>query len=661
MTIQQETALNVHDFNKDDDKNSSNGGKGGTGKNNGSGNGGSTGGNASQGTPLGSIPSGGTSTKTGSDDLPLIDYNKKAKDGKFNEALFRDAQIMQVLGVLCTKKKPNALIVGDAGVGKTQIVEELARRIVEKDPIVSSLLKGVTIYELPISQLVAGKSYVGQLEQSVNDIIAFASDPANKAVLFIDEIHQLMNDHDSTSEKIAQILKPAMARGDIRIIGATTTSEATSFLRDPAFSRRMTQVMVPELSPEQTIEVVKAIRPSLNTHHNVTLSDDILEQAVVIGDEYRQYGSHRPDTTITLIDRAMADARIERKELEEQGKKDPVLKQFLAQNPIPNLTMKQVKKSAMRILTGDTKTNDNRVARLEDNLNNKIIGQSGAKDALVNAVRRQDLNLVRRTRPISFLFAGPTGTGKTEVSKQLADALFGSRDNMIYVNLSEYSSDASLTRITGSSDGYVGSNSKRELPFDSLETRPYQVVLLDEFEKAAKNVQRFFMQALDDGKVQSNRGKDIDFSRTIVIATTNAGSEILSEKTVGFGQQGRSKASNASQQDVITALKDSFDMELINRFEHIIGFESLESDDYTKVLAVKFNQLISEAQENRQDLTFSPLHIDLDDAINFDFMVELTEKSYQSDLNGRPAERTMREYIEDTLIDNPNNTQFVFQ
>lgn len=643
---------NIHDFSSDNDDSNNNGGQGSSGS-------GGSNNPSSQNSPIAQMLSGGASAEVGVEDLPLINYNEKAEKGHFDNALFRDDEINQTIAILSSKNKPNALLVGDAGVGKTQIVEEIANRIVNKDPIVYGMLDK-TIYELPISHLVAGKSYVGQLEQSIKDVLDFASDPENKAVLFIDEIHQLMSSRDSTSEKIAQILKPALGRADLNVIGATTTSEATSFLSDPAFNRRFSRVIVPELSPEESAEIMKAVRPSLQKHHNVALPDDIIERAVVLGDEYRQSGSHRPDTTITLVDRAMADARIERKELEQQAKNDPTIQQFIKHNPLPVLNAKQLKRSGMQIASGDSSNITNQIGRLEDNLNNKIIGQDEAKESLLNAVKRQQLNLVRREQPISFLFAGLTGTGKTEMARQLADAMFGSKEHMIYINMSEYSSEASLTRITGSTDGYIGSDSKRELPFDSLESRPYQIILLDEFEKAAKNVQRFFMQALDNGVVQSNRGMEIDFSRTIMIATTNAGVDHLSQKSVGFNQQGQTLAEIASNQDILNALRQHFDIELINRFEHIVSFGAMSEDDYKKILAVKYNSIISEAQENRQDLVFSPLHIKLDNADDYDFINQLAEESYQPDLNGRPAERTMREHIENELLNNLNNTQFNF-
>lgn len=608
-----------------------------------------------------SVPVSASATPNGTDTNEidsLINYNALAKSGKFSEALFRDAQINQTVSVLASKKKPNALLVGEAGVGKTQIVEELARRLVNDDPIVKGMLKDAVIYELSLNTLVSGASFVGQLEEKVKQVLTFAQDPKNNVILFIDEIHQITGSSDTnpTYHKIAQQLKPALGRGELHVIGATTTQEAVTFMNDPAFSRRWSTVQVPELSPEETAEIVRNIRDSFQKHHKVILPDNIIEQAVLIGDEFKQYGSHRPDSTITLIDKAMADARIKRLELIENAKTDPTLQYVIQAQPRPVLNITQLKQSALTLLTGDEKMFEQNVTCLEQALNTQIIGQEHAKKAVIDAVKRLGLRLTKRTKPVSFLFAGPSGTGKTEIAKQIANAVFGSNDRMIYINMSEFSNPASLTRITGSSAGYVGSDSKRELPFDTLETNPYQLVLLDEFEKAHTDVQRFFMQALDEGKVKTNRNKEIDFTRTIIIATTNAGVTDMSKRTLGFTQ-----AQNVPQyktEDIIRMLSTSFDTELLNRFEKLIAFTPIEKDDYTKILAVKYNKLIKEVQANRKDLLFTPNEIDIETACQNDTLVTLTEASYTPASNGRPAEKTIRAYIEDTVLNNPNATQF---
>lgn len=588
-------------------------------------------------------------------ELGLINYNELAKKNQFSEALFRDQQIIETVSILNTKNKPNALLTGHAGVGKTQIVEEIARRLVNGDPIVSNILKGVTIYELPLAKVVSGASYVGQLEEKIYSVIDFMQDPKNNAVLFIDEIHQIMGDKSSTYDKLAQILKPALGRGHLRVIGATTTQEATMFMDDPAFSRRWRTVQVPELSVEQTTEILFNIRQAYQNHHKVLISDEVLHDVVAIGDEYKQYGSHRPDTAITLLDKAMSDTRIKRLELEEKAKTEPSLQVIIQNQPIPLVTTKQLKTSALTLLTGDNKLFKENVDQLKETLKNNIIGQEEAKEAIINSIERLSLHLTKRTKPVSFLFAGPSGTGKTEIGKQVAKAVFGSKERMIYINMSEYSNPASLTRIIGSSAGYIGSDSKRELPFDILENNPYQLVLLDEFEKAHPDVQRFFMQALDEGVVKTNRNKEIDFSRTIIIATTNAGVEEMTRKPLGFGAS--NEPVKRSSNEIIKILSQSFDVELLNRFEHLIGFTSISKEDYTKILAVKYNNMIKEIQENRKDLTLIPDSIDIEQATQNDVLKRLTEESYTASLNGRPAERTLRKYIEDTLLANPNTPQ----
>lgn len=590
-------------------------------------------------------------------EMGLINYNQMAKNNRFTEAFFRDKQIIETLSVLNTKNKPNALLTGHAGVGKTQIVEEIARRIVNDDPITNTILKGVTIYELPLAKVVSGSSLVGQLEQKLYNIIDFAKDPKNKVILFIDEIHQIMNNKSSSYDTLAQILKPALGRGQLKIIGATTTQEALTFMDDPAFSRRWRSVQIPELSISETTEILFNVRNQYQNHHKVVISDEVIHDVVSIGDEYKQYGSHRPDTAITLLDKAMSDTRIKRLELQEKAKVEPQLQHIINAQPFPLVSNTQLKQSALTLLTGDDKLYKENVNVLKDKLENNIIGQTEAKEALINSVERLSLHLTKRTKPVSFLFAGPSGTGKTEIAKQVAQAVFGSKDRMIYINMSEYSNPSSMTRIIGSSAGYLGSDSKRELPFDVLENNPYQLVLLDEFEKAHTDVQRLFMQALDEGVVKTNRNKDIDFTRTIIMATTNAGVEEMTQKPVGFGTMS-DEAPKRTSNEIINILKQSFDVELLNRFEHLIGFTSISESDYTKILAVKYNHIIKEIQNNRKDLSFTPDHIDIEQAPHNDVLKQLTAQSYTASLNGRPAERTLRKYIEDAILDNPNATQF---
>lgn len=635
---------NIHDFGKDDDQNNNKGNNSGTG--------------TGPASPVANVLGGSTTPTGNSNDVPdaLIDYSELAKNKEFHPVLFREPQIAQLMSVLNTLNHPNALIIGDAGVGKTGIVEEVARLLYIKDPLATAMLGGYTIYELPISKLVAGKSYVGQLEQAVSDVIDFASNPDNKAILFIDEIHQLMSKSDGVSDKIAQMLKPALARKNMHFIGATTSQEAVTLQKDPAFSRRWSTIIVPELTPDQTIEVVKSMKAVFTKKHNVILDDKIIAAAIPIADEYKQYGSHRPDTALTLIDRAMSDTRLRHEKATilastTLGSTAPI------SLPMPTLSEYHLKKSAMSLLSVSGKrVLEDAIAPLEQNLKDKIIGQAQTKEEIISTVKRMSLLLTKTKKPTSFLLAGPTGTGKTEIVKQMAKALFGSTKSMIYMNMSEYSHAATLNNITGSSDGYVGSDSKRELPFDSLESNPFQIVLLDELEKADPVVIQYFMQALDEGVTKTNRNKNIDFSRTIIIATTNAGVEALNEKRVGFGVNGQTVADTATQSDIVNALKGDFKIEIINRFDHVIGFNSLSKEDYTKVLAVKYNKLVKEATENRPDLTFTPASVDIDNALSIDKLVELADKSYDPQLNGRPAERTMKQYIEDFILEHNSHT-----
>lgn len=579
----------------------------------------------------------------------LINMNEEAE--KFRKAMFREEHMYKLISILTAKDKSNALIVGEAGVGKTNIVEELARWLtVDKNPIALHLLEGYQLFELPITSLIAGKSFVGELEKTVDHVIAYASNPENKVILFIDEIHRLMDTHGSTESKVAQMLKTALGRGKILTIGATTTQEAVTFLKDPAFSRRWTKMVIPELTKAQTLEVLKLNKDMYENFHQVLIPEELLDKVITISDEYKPYGSHRPDSALTLLDRALSEEKVEFQHKKHSN--DDMLRLIAEQieqtTQFPVLNETRIKKTAMELIsiknTNQTKVLDN----LKDRFNNQIIGQKKVKEKLLNVVERLTLNMIPSSKPRSFLFAGPSGTGKTEIAKQLAASLFGREKDMIYLNMTEYSNSMALTRITGSSAGFVGSDSKNELPFDSLESKPYQIILLDEFEKAHPDVQRLFMQALDEGTFTTNRNKTVDFSRTIIIATTNAGIGEMSEKTVGFGAP-QKKEYNAQQ--AMSLMSKYFPIELLNRFQNLVFFDPIDKEEYKQILAVKYNQLIQSIRNNRHDISFSPENIELTKLPTDEAFTQLVAESYDPLLNGRPAERTMQKYIEDKIIE----------
>ena len=581
-----------------------------------------------------------------------INYNKTFKNAE--PALFRDTQVFQTITSLSSKIKPNAILIGPAGSGKTKIVEEIARLIANDDPIIPTKLKGYTIYELPISNLVAGANYVGDLESNVKEMINFFSDKKNKAILFIDEIHQLVNNSDSSYRKIAQIIKPALARGDMRVIGATTSQEAKKFLNDPALNRRFSDVIVPELSFEQTSEIVRILKTEFSKYHSVTLPDGMEDKMVAIAEKHKKIGMHRPDTAITLLDKSMADAalrfQIKKLKIMESGDKNLIA----AINNInqPTLSEEDIERSALSLLSGNDDIKLNTFEIFKSELETNIVSQDKMKEILLDCIKRKTLGAFQEKKPLSLLFAGVTGTGKTETAKIIAKSIFGNEESLITINMTEYHSSASINRIIGSPDGYIGSDSDQELPFDSLESNPRQVILLDEFEKGDSSVQRLFMQALDEGSFKTNRNKNVDFSRCIIIATTNAGVEELAKQRIGISLP--SESDEKDEKDVINALKKDFDIELLNRFDHIVPFQSLSKDDYRNILIVKYNKLIKEASKNINNKKLSPEHIDPD--YESEILDKLVDESYKPMFGGRPAEKTMKKFIEDTVINESNKT-----
>jgi len=565
----------------------------------------------------------------------VIDYNKRFKMA--DTTLFRDEVIQQTLSVLIGKNKPNALLIGSAGVGKTKIVEDIARRLANDDPLIPDKIKDYTIYELPLSRLVSGSSYVGQVEEKTNAVVDFMSDPKNKAILFIDEIHMLVGD-SQTYDKIAQILKPALARGHMRVIGATTLQESSDLANDPAFNRRFSRLIVDELSREQTIEILRNAKSGFFKHYNnkITIDDTTLGAVCILADEYKTSGSHRPDNAITLLDRTIGDAIIARKIMEIKAVNNPTMLQTIKSVPLIPITERQIKVTALRLMTGNNKKDDFDADSLTENLS-VIKGQDDTTKRLVDILKRNELSLYPKTKPLTMLFAGSSGVGKTEIARIIARELTGAEP--ITLNMTEFNSSASINRLIGSPAGYIGSDSHAELPFDCLETNPYQIILLDEFEKCDKSVQRLFMSAFNDGYIKTNKNKIIDFSRSIIIVTTNAAHKEAKANTLGFVTQDN----QTTHQDDIAELSKWFDVELLNRLGSKFMFHDLDKDIYREIMINKYQKEITRIRLERRGVV---LHDTIPDAD----LDELIKETYVTSFGARPAELAVQKYIEDQVI-----------
>lgn len=580
---------------------------------------------------------------TGGSDIDdmLINYNEEYKSSA--PALFRDEIVTQTMSIISSSRKPNALLVGPAGVGKTAIVEEIARRITNQEASVPPQLKNTTIYELPIATLVAGAGIVGELENRITDIIKFAQDPDNDALLFIDEIHIIADDSNPTYSKIAQILKPALARGYLRVIAATTTGEAKRLEDDPAFKRRFSSVIVDELTSEQTRSILDVVLPGMLTHYEnkVSVAPDVLDDIVTTADRLMSTG-HRPDTAITLLDRALSHSVISHHAAIQEAfaSGNASYAQMLQQIVQIPLTSKRLNTIAMRLVTGQSQPPQLDVETLEHELS-RLKGQENVLPHIVDALRRRELGIFPQTRPTSWLFAGASGVGKSETAKIIAKMVTGQKP--ILLNMAEFHDAHTINRIIGSPSGYVGSDSARERPFDTLASNPYRVIILDEFEKAHMSVRRLFLSALDTGEIQMANGPAVDLSRCIVIATTNAGRQKLSGSRMGFGEE----KNTLSKQSLAKELQKSFDAELLGRFDDLIAFMPLGTSEYAEILRDEYDRQTARICAENPDMSFDPID---DDTID-----RLVTETYLKDQGARPAVRAIRGFIEDSLLASANN------
>lgn len=590
-------------------------------------------------------PNGGGKQKGAQQDVSelFINYNEKFKN--HSKVLFRDEVIEQLLSILIGKDKPNGLLIGPAGTGKTAIVETIATMLANNDPLIPDQIKDYTIWELPLSNVVAGASLVGQLEDNVKMVVDKMSDPDEKAILFIDEIHQLINGNQ-TYDKIAQILKPALARGNLHVIGATTLQEANNLMSDPAFNRRFSRVIVDELSRTQTVEILKSAKQSFINHYiSIAINDDLLETVSVLADQYRPAGSHRPDNALTLLDRTIGEAIINRKvqinNLQTKVNNDPndVVSQnmltMLQSAPTIPITENQVKKTAISLATGNSKRDAIDMNHVKMSFA-RIKGQDEATEECLKMMARSESNLFPKKSPTTMMFIGPSGVGKTEIAKIIAQEMTGHEP--IILNMTEYSDPSTINRIIGAPAGYVGSDSHAELPFDGLEANPFAVILLDEFEKAHPAVQRLFYTVFDEGVLVDNHGKKIDFSKAIIIATTNAANQEAKNK-LGFGTD------DATHKASIKELSKFFDPALLNRFNHRVQFNKISKDVYKSIIEdIYARESARIIADNKVSL---PANIP-DDELN-----EIVKTSYHEEFGARPAFQAVKKFIEDQVFAQP--------
>lgn len=550
-----------------------------------------------------------------------------------SKTLFRDEVIREICSILISENKPNALLIGPAGSGKTNIIEELAGRLKRKNKTIPRKLWGYKVYSLSLSDIVSGSGLVGDLERKVRSLVDYLESDEHKAILFLDEVHILFG--GEAYKKVAQMLKPALSRGKFMVIGATTTQEVKRIDDDPAFNRRFTRVLVDELTKEQTEKVLRSAVKGMEKHYGVKIRFDaaIARLLVRTADEFCSVGSHRPDNALTLMDRAIAS-----KVIDIQSKSS-------AGNITDTITLddRLVEETAFRLTSGNSSIKEFSEKSFRSALG-CIHGQDDIIDDITKVIKLYDMHLRPHNRPLTFLFAGPSGVGKSEVSKLIAREYIGEKP--IILNMAEYNSPSAINRIIGAPSGYAGSDSNRELPFDALDTNPYQVILLDEFEKCDRSVQRLFMSAFDEGVMVTNLGKEIDFSKTIIIATTNA---CCTEKTgsIGFGNADESKSLSISD------LAEYFDTELINRFSHIYTFHSITKPVYARIIRECMKK---EVNSLNLDRLANDVAKRIKSMINDETVSLLCDRSYNVKLGARPAMTAIHEFIDDMVLSNAGKT-----
>ncbi len=609
------------------------------------------------------------------------DLTQKAKQGKLDPVIGRSKEIERVIQILCRRTKNNPVLIGEPGVGKSAIAEGLAQKIVEDK--VPEVLKGKTVFSLDLASVVAGTKYRGEFEERFKKALDSIKKAGN-IILFIDEIHTLVNAGGAEGAIDAgNILKPMLARGEIQTIGATTLEEYRKYIeKDAALERRFQPIIVDQPSVEDTIEILKGLRDKYEAHHNVKITDDAIIAAANLSDRYIS-DRFQPDKSIDLIDEAASRKRIfafslpsdikelgeKIKQLEADKDEASASENYLKANEIKteldklkklydegksdydkskeNANLSIGSEDVAEIVSGwtgvpltkITETESNKLLHLEETLKNRVIGQDNAVSAVARAIKRARAGLKDPKRPIgSFIFLGPTGVGKTELSKALAEAMFGDENLMIRVDMSEYMDKANVSKMIGSAPGYVGFDEGGQLT-EKVRRKPYSVILFDEIEKAHPDVFNIMLQILEDGRLTDSHGRTVSFKNTIIIMTSNIGSsEIGNMPRVGFGSLDDENSYDDMKDKQMDALRRTLKPEFINRIDEVVIFRSLDKGDMKSIC----NLMLANTAKRLKDMDIA---ISVTEAAK-DLLVE---KGYDSQYGARPLRRTIQKMLEDKL------------
>ncbi len=592
---------------------------------------------------------------------------EKAAMGKVDRVVNRQAEIERVIQILNRRSKNNPVLLGEPGVGKTAVAEGLACRIFEKN--VPPKLFGYQIYLIDFTALVAGTQFRGQFEARLKNLLNEAAERGN-VILVIDEIHNIVAAGDAEGAmSAANILKPALARGEIQIIGATTLTEYRKHIeKDSALERRFQPVLIDEPSVEESIEILSGIKDYYEIYHSVKISDDVIEQSVRMSERYIT-DRFLPDKAIDVIDEAGSRVNLKNKALydvkflsdrlgviesdmntaTEAGDFEKIANLKVEKLQIERDIEKAKAEAAKAEITFDdiaaviegwtkipvhrlTENEAEKLLNLEKRIHERVIGQEDAVGAVARAIRRGRADITTRKRPVSFIFAGPTGVGKTELVKTISEVMFDNEEALIRIDMSEYMEKHSVSKLIGSPPGYVGYDDAGQLT-EKVRRKPYSVILLDEIEKAHPEVFNLFLQILDDGRIADSHGKIVNFENTIIIMTTNAGSEFKSA-AAGFNSNEEIKM----EDNVDKSLKQFFKPEFLNRIDEIVTFKPLTKDNLRMIIDLLLKDIVTKIAEKNAELVVTDNAKEL-----------ILEKGYDKKYGARPLKRAIQKLLEDKL------------